>query len=280
MSDRRGERYYGGAMKILTLARFCVDVFPEQGSVYAGGNALNVAVSCAKTKQADVFLMGNIGTDNYGNKIAEIADKHSLNREHLYRINGETASNKIHISADGERNFVPNAWNEGVLADFEISAQDKAFIKTMSAVATTVLDKPLEDLLAIRAESDFMLAVDFMDDKQCEFSENWRDYLPNLDLFFISGTAKTVPILKQWSLEFPAVVFAATLGENGSVAFHNGAQYACEAVKFEKIVDTTGCGDSYQGAFIVDYLHNRDVESAMKAGTGSAAVTLGFVGAV
>jgi fructoselysine 6-kinase len=267
-------------MKILTSARFCVDVFPEQNCIFAGGNALNVAVSCAKTKQIDVFLMGNIGTDTYGDKIVEIAEKHNLNREHLYRINGETASNKIHIAADGERDFVPNAWNEGVLRNFKISPKDKAFIKTMNAVATTVLDKPLADLLAIRAESDFILAVDFMDDKQCEFSENWREYLPNIDLFFISGTSKTVSILKQWSLEFPAVVFVATLGENGSVAFHNGAEYACEAIKAEKIVDTTGCGDSYQGAFIVDYLHNRDVESAMKAGARSAAVTLGFVGAV
>jgi fructoselysine 6-kinase len=274
------EGCYGGAMKILTLARFCVDVFPEQDSVFAGGNALNVAVNCACTKQADVFLMGNIGTDKYGDKIAEIADKHNLNRERLYRINGETASNKIHIFTDGERNFIPNAWNEGVLADFKISPKDTEFIKTMNAVATTILDKPLADLLAIRAESDFLLAVDFMDDKQCRFNENWRGYLPNLDLFFISGTAKTVPILKQWSLEFPAVVFVATLGENGSVAFHNGVEFTCEAVKVDKVIDTTGCGDSYQGAFIVDFLCNRDVESAMKAGARSAGVTLGFVGAV
>jgi len=35
----------------------------------------------------------------------------------------------------------------------------------------------------------------------------------------------------------------------------------------EKVVDTTGCGDSYQGAFIVDYLMNGDILSAMKAGS-------------
>lgn len=75
-------------------------------------------------------------------------------------------------------------------------------------------------------------------------------------------------------------MFVATLAEYGSVAYKNGEEYSCKAVKVEKIVDTTGCGDSYQGAFIVDYLINKDVISAMKAGSEAAAVTLSFEGAV
>jgi hypothetical protein len=43
--------------KILTMACCCVDIFPEKNIVNAGGNALNVAVSCSKTSKADVFLM-------------------------------------------------------------------------------------------------------------------------------------------------------------------------------------------------------------------------------
>jgi len=38
-------------------------------------------------------------------------------------------------------------------------------------------------------------------------------------------------------------------------------------------------GDSYQGAFIVDYLVNGDILSAMKAGSQSAALTLSYIGA-
>ena len=273
--------------KILTCARFCVDVFVDdngtQNSVRAGGNALNVAVNCANTHKADVFLAGNIGADEYGGKILEIADKHGLNRERLKVLEthgGETASNKI-VLQNGERVFVPNAWNDGVLREFRLTDDDKEFIKTMDAVATTILDFPLADLVALRRDCDaFLLAVDFMDEKQCKFHEEWRGYCDSLDLFFISGGDKTVPILRQWSTEFPRVVFVATLAEHGSIAFQNGAEYTCEAVQVREVVDTTGCGDSYQGAFIVDYLCNRDIRSAMTAGAKSAAVTLSFVGAV
>jgi fructoselysine 6-kinase len=86
-------------------------------------------------------------------------------------------------------------------------------------------------------------------------------------------------VLKKWSREY-STVFVATLGENGSAAFKDGVEYLCDAVEVDEVVDTTGCGDSYQGAFIVDYLCNGDVLSAMKAGAASAAVTLGVVGAV
>jgi fructoselysine 6-kinase len=267
--------------QILTLARFCVDVFPQQNRVYAGGNALNVAANCVGTNKADVFLMGNIGTDEYGERVAEMADKYKLNRERLYRVEGETASNKIYLAEDGERSFVPNAWNDGVLRDFEISPTDAEFIKSMDAVATTVNDYIFDDLLQIRRESPTaLLAVDFMDEKQCEFSESWREYLTSLDLFFISGKPEYLPLLKRWSLDFPEVVFTATLGEHGSVAFKGGDEFRCGAAAVDKVVDTTGCGDSYQGAFIVEYLHSGDVQSAMEEGAKSAAVTLGFVGAV
>jgi fructoselysine 6-kinase len=272
--------------KVLTLARFCVDVFVSnsENRILAGGNALNVAANCANTGKADVFLMGNIGTDEYGDKIVQMADKYRLNHERLYRVStsgGATASNQIRIADDGERVFVPNAWNDGVLRDFRISHGDADFIRGMDAVATTVKDYFLEELLEIRRKSpSLLLAADFMDEKQCPFSENWRGYCDSLDLFFISGKHEQMPLLKQWSRDFPQVVFILTLGMNGSVAFKNGEQYICEAVKVSKVVDTTGCGDSYQGAFIVDYLHNGDVRSAMTAGAKSAAATLGFVGAV
>jgi fructoselysine 6-kinase len=64
----------------------------------------------------------------------------------------------------------------------------------------------------------------------------------------------------------------------GSIAYKNEIEYSCEVVKVGKVVDTTGCGDSYQGAFIVDYLVNSDILSAMKAASQAAAVTLSYIG--
>jgi len=261
--------------KILALTCCCVDVFPEEDTVIAGGNALNVAVNCSKTGKADVFLMGNIGTDRYAEKIKEVADKYGINRDRLYEIEGESAGNKIYLTANGDRYFKDDSWTSGVYQDYRISENDEAFMKGFDAVATTFNDPNFAHILKISRESDFLLSVDFLDHTP---ADEWAEYLTVTGLFFISGKSEHFPLLKKWSAEYPAV-FVATLGENGSVAYKNGKEYSCEAVKVEKVVDTTGCGDSYQGAFIVDYLINNDVLSAMKAGSEAAAVTLSFVGA-
>jgi len=262
--------------KILALTCCCVDVFPERGDIIAGGNALNVAASCSKTGKADAFLMGNIGTDLYGEKIKEAADKYRINRDRLYEIDGVSASNKVYLTADGDRYFKDDSWTSGVYQDYKISIHDETFMRSFDAVATTFNDPNFADILKVRYGSDFLLSVDFLDHTP---KEEWSDYLCAIDLFFISGKSESLPLLKKWSVEYPETVFVATLGENGSIAYKSGEEYICEAVKVEKVIDTTGCGDSYQGAFIVDYLINNNVLSAMKAGSEAAAVTLSFVGA-
>ena len=261
-------------MKILTMSTFCVDYFPESGEAKVGGNALNVAVSCAGTGRAEVFVMGNIGSDSFGTAIREKADDYGINHEHLYTINGETASNKVYLTADGDRYFKDDSWTNGVLRDFAISANDSALINTVDAVATTINDRLI---MQIANANPRLLSVDFMDGNPCE---DWCEYFPSIDLFFVSAKSTDLPLYKKWSREFPHIVFVATLGADGSVAFKDGNEFRCSAVEVEKVVDTTGCGDSYQGAFIVEYLTSGDIQSAMRAGAESAAVTLGFVGAV
>ncbi|MCL2072186.1 MAG: PfkB family carbohydrate kinase [Oscillospiraceae bacterium] len=276
------------------MSTFCVDYFPESDEAKVGGNALNVAVSCAKlnksggvggsaaeqsacrqqTGEAEVFVMGNIGSDSFGTAIREKAAHHGINHEHLYTIEGETASNKVYLTADGDRYFKDDSWTNGVLRDFVISANDSTLINTVDAVATTINDSLI---MQIANASPRLLSVDFMDGTPCE---DWREYFPSIDLFFVSAKSADLPLYKTWSREFPHIVFVATLGADGSVAFKGGEEFRCGAVEVEKVVDTTGCGDSYQGAFIVKYLTSGDISSAMRAGAESAAVTLGFVGAV
>ena len=225
--------------KILAMSTFCVDVYPALGTAYAGGNALNVAVSCAKTKKAEVFLMGCIGKDIYGRQICEIADKYLLNRAHLYMIEGETASNKVFLTEGGDRYFKPDSWTDGVVRKFAISLEDSALIRDVDAVATTLNDGLI---LQIAEQKPKLLSVDFMEHTP---TDDWLQFLPVINLFFISGKPDYFSLLKKWSHEYSAV-FIATLGENGSVAFKNGEEFHCDAVEVAEVVDTIGCGDSYQ----------------------------------
>jgi len=157
--------------RILSLSCCCVDIFPDKGTTEAGGNSLNVAASCANTGKADVYLTGNIGTDSYALEIKEKAARYKINCERLYEIEGESANNKIYLTADGDRLISDENWVNGVYIDFRILEEDEAFVKSFDAVATTCRDPALSQLLKISAESDFLLSVDFMERTP---TEEWR----------------------------------------------------------------------------------------------------------
>jgi len=265
--------------KILALSCCCVDFFPEQDIIQVGGNALNVAVSCAKAGNADVYLMGYVGTDLYGKKIKQTADKYGISREKLYTVEGETASNKLYLTESGEKYEKEDSWNSGVLNQFWLSPESEKFIITEGFDVITVTSSRglIPNLAKLREESEFLLCADFMDHTP---TNEWCEHFPSINLIFAGTKGKYLPLFKKWSTEFPDVVFVATLGADGSVAFKNGEEFRCNAVKVDEVIDTTGCGDSYQGAFIVEYLNSGDILSAMKAGAESAAVTLSHVGAI
>ncbi|AKL98157.1 PfkB family carbohydrate kinase [Endomicrobium proavitum] len=273
-------------MKILALACFCVDVFPETGKILPGGNALNLAVNC-KEAGAEVFAAGNIGTDKYADILKSAIDKYKIDRSRIYEIEGATANHTIHIDANGDRYFKDGAWISGVWADYKISESDKLFAKNMDAVATTFYEPDFENILSVKqqplkqgsitqveGDSIPLTAVDFHDAK---ISAVWEKYFNSIDLFFISGKTQDLKPLKEWSKKYKTV-FTATLGEHGSISYKDGKEYKCGAVKVDKVIDTTGCGDSYIAGFIVEYLKSKNIEASMENGAHFASKTLSYIG--
>lgn len=63
-----------------------------------------------------------------------------------------------------------------------------------------------------------------------------------------------------------------TLGENGCKAYLKGKEYNIEAIKPERFVDATGCGDAFRAAFIKGLLEERDFADCLRMGTLMGAV--------
>ena len=262
-------------MKILAMTCNCVDVFPETGKIFPGGNTLNFAVNCKNAGVENVYVMGNIGRDEYGGIVKSAIDKYEIDRSRVYETEGQTANHTIHIDKNGDRYFKENSWVSGVWADYRLSSSDSDFMEEMDAVATTCNEPCFKDIIAVKRSSGFLLSVDFHD---TQINNGWEEYFDAVDLFFLSAKNNSFEEkLPEWSKRFNTI-FTATLGEFGSVSYKNGVKYVCDAVKTEKVIDTTGCGDSYQAGFLVEYMKSKDVLSAMRKGSLTAAKTLSFVG--
>ena len=260
-------------MIITTLTCMCVDIFDN--TIMPGGESLNFAATISRLTDAHVYIIGAVGNDIYGKTVLDSIKNFNIDKTHIRTENGNTASNRTYLTSDGDRYYKDDSWNGGVFSEFTLSASDRELLHSSDMVHTTFSGPNFSNVIACCREKRFPLSVDF---DICRDFDTIEKYLDCISLLFISGDEPTLEKAKQLSLQYPDTVFIVTLGEDGSTAYSGGKAYHCDAVKVNEVIDTTGCGDSYQAGFIASYLKNRDIKSAMESGSRSAAVTLSFIG--
>ncbi|HEX6395193.1 MAG TPA: adenosine kinase, partial [Acidimicrobiales bacterium] len=72
---------------------------------------------------------------------------------------------------------------------------------------------------------------------------------------------------------------AVTLGPNGSIVSTAGKVVSAPAAKVERVVDTTGAGDSYAGGFLFGYLAGLDPRRCAELGALAASEIVSHLGA-
>lgn len=261
-------------MKIIALTSCCVDVFPGLGQVYVGGNSLNVATQCKLSGVDDVSVIGGIGSDAHGTLVKNHLDSWNINSHHLYRLPEPTASNQIYLDAKGDRFFKEDSWQGGAFDAFRLSEKDWELVEGADIVAMPAGDPNLSDLLRKRQQQ--LVVVDFLDYLPLEFMAS---HLEQIDIAFISAKEEMLGELQTLSSESGTMVIA-TLGENGSVAFHENQRIIQGAIPAEEVIDTTGCGDAFQSAFFIEWYNSKNLPRSLFAGATAAKEVLGYHGGV
>jgi sugar/nucleoside kinase (ribokinase family) len=262
-------------MKITALTSCCVDFFPEQNKIYVGGNSLNFATQCKLLGVINVSIVGAIGNDQFGELIEKHLDKEKINRIHLNRIEEPTASNKIFIDNKGNRYFKENSWNGGAFDIFRLSENDWNYIADSTIISMPAGDPNLKELLKRRNKNQ-LVVIDFLDYFSLEYIEQ---LINNIDIVFLSAKEKMLSDLKELSIKSGKMIVA-TLGSKGSIAFFENNSYCQKAIKVDEIIDTTGCGDSFQAAFSIEWVKTKDVRKSLNAGSIAASKILAFMGGV
>lgn len=260
-------------MRVAIVGDVGVDQYVNLGLTKPGGIAFNFAVNVIDAGE-NASLISVIGNDEKGNMLKSLLQSVALYSSQIETIDGETPEQKIILRETGERKFV--GYTQGVLKKWRLKQKNLDFISAHDAIFVPLSDG-MEHIFnsianlktAAKKITDFSQDYEFADfDKENNIIKKYCRYF---DINFIGGTKKQIPLLTSLSKEYPNKVFVLTLGKEGSIAIVNGEQTMQAAKNIEKIIDTTGCGDAFQAAFLCSYFKSKNISRALEKATKQAA---------
>lgn len=263
-------------MKIIALTVCCVDFYPQCGKSYLGGNSLNYAAQARISAPDDqISVLAAVGKDEYGERIHKFLNENSISIKHFYFREGETASNQIINDECGERFGVPGKWKNGVYGSFLLSDDDWSFTLGNDIIAMPANNPNFEKLIKLKTGNNFIV-TDFLD---VENKVPIEKYIGHTNIAQIAGRENLLGYYNELASKHGKLLIV-TLGAKGSVVFHEGNIYKQEAVPVPKVIDTTGCGDSYLAAFSIEYYKSGNIKNSMEAGAIAASKILQHFGGV
>jgi fructoselysine 6-kinase len=267
----------------ITAAGYCgIDRYIDKNAISPGGMSMNFALHARKIfpHESNVRLVGVVGDDKYGQVIEKtLVENHVI--DSLHRKHGPTPILDMQNDASGEKIFVQ--FDEGVLADFVLTADQRRLVRASDVVAS-VLVRELELIFdsIVDCHPLQFLATDFSNLAGYSSPEEIvKKYIPNIDVGFFGLTVRDrllMAELQQISNQYNKLLVV-TLGENGSMAFDSGEAVHAPAVQVDKVIDTAGAGDSFAAMFVYALFQSGNIEHALIAGNAYAAQTIQKVGA-
>ena len=259
--------------KIATVGDNCMDVYDNTGRAYPGGNPVNVAVYFVRMG-GEASYTGIVGDDAYGEMMVKAIVGKGVDVSHVRAEHGATAVTHVQL-VDGER--VMGDYEEGVMADFSLRAEDIEFLGGQDIVVSALWGEAHGYFPEIR-ERGALIAYDAA---TRPFDPAAQQAIPYVDYFFFSAEDGDTPENRDKMMRLhaqgPELVIM-TMGSDGSLAY-NGEDFVHVGIVPCDVVDTMGAGDSYIAGFLMGVCRGEDLYSCMQLGALNASITIGYDGA-
>jgi fructoselysine 6-kinase len=258
-------------MRFVSLGDNVVDVYPQLGLMFPGGQALNVAVGMRR-HGADSAYVGVVGDDEPGRHIHSVLEREDVGTTRLRTARGRTASAVVQV-IDGERFFTGS--DPGV-SEFTPDTDDLCLLETAD-LAFVSCNSGLDGHLAELAQR-CPLAYDFSTRQD---PTRLSQVLPHCTAAVLSvgdsSEGEVEDLIRAASAQGPRWVIA-TRGSRGATLFADGVSYSEPALPVP-VVDTLGAGDAFAARALFGLVIGEPVERLMEGAARSAATTCSFPGA-
>lgn len=260
------------------------DTYPRPGETILGhsfitnpgGKGANQAVAAARLG-AETVMLGCVGDDIYGAKLVENLDAEGVDTRHIRRVEGPSGIANILI-ADHDNSIVvvPGA-------NYTV---DRTYLDSMldvikeSDMVLTQLEIPLDTVLYLshickREGIPLLLNPAPAMPLPGELIDNAVYITPNeSEVEIIFGEKVDI---KQLIRQYPQKLIV-TLGKEGAIYFDGAEIVHIPSISVD-VVDTTGAGDTFNGAFAVGMMAARDMAYAIALANTAAGLSVTKMGA-
>lgn len=258
-----------------------------------GGSAANVAV-WARRCGSDVDFIGKIGRDRFGQLASEDLEREGV-RGHLVASDGHlTGSVAVFVDPSGERSMVSGRGADFFLLPSELPAAvlrsaDHVHITGWSLFTDPPRAAALRSAEVVRAAGGSVSldpsSFQLIDESGVELFKRWMAavapdlLLPNFEEGkVLTGADKPEGIAAALAERHPGAVVVLKLDAEGALVLDDGVVTAIEPAT-DNLVDATGAGDSFAGAFLSHWLESGDAVAAARFATPVAGWVVEHLGA-
>lgn len=244
-----------------------------------GGKGANQAVASARLGGV-VHMLGAVGTDTFGDELLKNLKENQIFVNGVERVTHSSGSAFITLfDHDNSIIYVPGANGEYTPDKLE------AFVDTHSVIQESDLvmvqnetpDETVRKLIELCAELKVPLLLNpaparsldqDLIDKAAFITPNETEF----EVLFPGQEMETV--LREYSNKL-----IITLGSKGSIYFDGEDVQLVPSIKVNKVVDTTGAGDTFNGAFAFAYSSGLTIKDSIKFANIAAGLSIQKIGA-
>ncbi|MHA1804301.1 MAG: carbohydrate kinase family protein [Promethearchaeota archaeon] len=260
-----------------------IDALSE--NYFAGGVTANYLVAVARLGVKCGFI-GAVGDDHYGEFLLEDFKKENVDQSHVIKIPSKKTPVNFIFVAKGEKTIIQSPHMK--ITRISPSDLDETYIINSKLLHTTLIHQDVsEKAIQIAKEHNVKISIDL----EAQIAQKGWNALKNLllsaDILIPNKEgAKTITntstpqeaaklLIKKG---IPIVII--TLGERGALVTTEQFQKEIPAFHVDPIIDTTGAGDTFNGAFSVAYwIKGWDLLQSVKYANAAAALKIKKLGA-
>lgn len=246
-------------------------------SIEFGGKGANQAVAVSRLG-IPTKMVGAVGADHLGQELVGNLEKNLIDVSNIYPIKNISSGSAVITVSDNDNSIIYVAGANNLVDENLIGRSKESILDSnLVIVQNEIPVETVEHIIDLCFANDVPVLLNPAPAK--ELSEEWIEKVT----FLTPNESEFVQIFGDESMDnvirkYPNKLII-TLGSKGVVFFDGEEIQKIQAYEVDKIVDTTGAGDTFNGGFAVGITKGLSIYDSIKLGNLAASLSIQKFGA-